>query len=207
METRSSCTFESPRIFERFFLVGGKTSFNFFDILVCGQTFRADAAINKGLANGLIIGDVFLRDFGFPAHVFASGVMDGYLRSKILSLQNNRRSEIGERSVVGYLPLRFHSLGAFSEKGLVALAADKTKVPIATSLLVDDKREFLFGVGELSASRDPLGFKQALLDELSPTGLNGEIGLSKSDFLFPRVAILRNQVAGVTGEHHVLDYT
>ena len=46
-----------------------------------------------------------------------------------------------------------------------------------------------------------------VLDEFRAAGLDGEVGLGEGDFLFSRISILGDEVAGVTGEHDVLDLT
>ena len=90
---------------------------------------------------------------------------------------------------------------------MVALAADQGEIFVAAGLLEDDSGELLFGGSELLAGLHALGLEQALFDQLRLAGLNGEVGLGKGNLLFPRVAILRNEVAGVAGEHDVVDLT
>jgi hypothetical protein len=39
------------------------------------------------------------------------------------------------------------------------------------------------------------------------SGLLGELGLRKRNFLFLRITVLRNQVAGISGQHDVTNLT
>lgn len=135
----------------------------------------------------------------------SAGVVDGDLGGEVLGLENDGGGEVGERSVVGHAPLSLHALGALAEEGVVALAADEGKILIATGLLEDEVGEFLFRVREFPAGGDALCFEQALFDEFRPAGLDGEVGLGKGDLLLPGVAVLGDEVAGVTGEHDVVD--
>jgi hypothetical protein len=48
---------------------------------------------------------------------------------------------------------------------------------------------------------------QTVFDQFLLAGLCGEIALGKGDGLFAWIAILGNQVAGVTGEHEVVHGT
>jgi hypothetical protein len=101
--------------------------------------------------------------------------------------------------------MRLHGLSAFAKERLVAFASDQGEVLTAPGLLEDDLGEFFFRIGEFPAGGNPLGFKKALLDEFGPTRLDGEIRLGEGDFLLSGVAILRDEVAGVTGEHEVFN--
>ena len=65
---------------------------------------------------------------------------------------------------------------------------------------------FTMMVGAKSANGRLSGtFQQALLDQLRPPRLQRKIGLRKGDLLLFRVAVLRDQVAGVPREHDVVD--
>ena len=101
----------------------------------------------------------------------------------------------------------FHGLGALAEERLISLAANEGEVLVAAGLLEDELGQFLFRGGELLAGGDALGFEQALLDQLGTAGLDGEVGLGKGDLLLPGVAILGDEVAGVAGEHDVINLT
>ena len=65
------------------------------------------------------------------------GIEDGDFSRKVFGLQDDGGREVGQWPGVGYLPLRFHGLGAFAKQGLVALAADESKVLVITCLLID----------------------------------------------------------------------
>ena len=68
-------------------------------------------------------------------------------------------------------------------------------------------RESSFSVVVSFLRRDALCLQQPLLDQFRPASLDGEIGLGESNFLLLGVAILGDEVAGVAGEHDVVDFT
>ena len=47
----------------------------------------------------------------------------------------------------------------------------------------------------------------ALMVQLCASGLDGEIGLCKRNFVLLGIAVLRGQIAGVASEHDVIDFT
>ena len=134
-------------------------------------------------------------------------IEDGNFGGEILGLEDDRRREVGEGPVVRHFPLGLHGLGGFAEEGLVALAADEGEGVVAAGLLVNDLGKFLLGGGEFVTRRDALGFQKALLDEFGPAGLNGEIGLGEGDFLLSGIAVLGDEVAGIAGEHEIVNLT
>ena len=116
----------------------------------------------------------------------------------------------GLRGRVSNEPLALNTvitLGALAEECLVARAANEGEVLMAPGLLKDELGQFLFGGGELLAGGDAHGFKEALLDQLRAAGLDGEVSLGKGDLLLPGIAILGDKVAGVAGEHDVINLT
>ena len=54
--------------------------------------------------------------------------------------------------------------------------------------------------------RDTLGLQEPLFDQLGPAGLDGEVRLGEGDLLLLGITVLRDQVAGVAGEHDVIDF-
>ncbi len=46
-----------------------------------------------------------------------------------------------------------------------------------------------------------------MLDELRSPGLYGKIGLGKYDLLLLGIAILGVELAGITGEHDIVDFS
>src|SRR5690606_9683029 len=65
--------------------------------------------------------------------------------------------------------------------------------------------EFLFGFTELPAGVHALCFEKTSLDQLCPSGLQCEVSLGKRNFRLARIPVLGNQIAGVAGEHDVVD--
>ena len=51
----------------------------------------------------------------------------------------------------------------------------------------------------------PLGFEHALLNQFCLAGLHRKVSLGKRYFGFARVAVLRDEVSGIVGEHDVVD--
>jgi hypothetical protein len=91
---------------------------------------------------------------------------------------------------------------------LLALAADEGEVLVSAGLLEDERGEFLFRGGEFFfAGGNALGVEKPLLDQLCATGLDGEIGLGEGDFLLARIAILGDEIAGIAGEHEIVNFT
>lgn len=69
----------------------------------------------------------------------------------------------------------------------------------------DGVRQLLFRFAEFFARCHTLRLQQALLDYLGSPGLDCEIGLGEGDLLLSRIAILRDEIAGVSGQHDVVD--
>ena len=149
---------------------------------------------------------MLLRDGGFGREASFAGIEDDDLGGEVLGLENDGGGEVGERAAGRDFPLGFHGLGGFPEEGLVALVADQAEVLVATGLLEDDGGEFFFGGGELLTGLNAFRLKKPLLDQLCATRLDGEVGLGEGYFLLPRIAILRDEVAGVAGEHEIVDF-
>jgi hypothetical protein len=202
-----SFAFQCVRVLQGCLFVGGQAAFDFLHIFGGGQAFGANAPAEEGLAHGGVVGDVFARNLRFGAHLVGACVVDSDLGGEVLGFENDRWRKVRERTAVWDLPVSFHGLGALAEECLVALAANEGEVLIAPGLLKDELGQFLFGGGELLAGGDALGFKEALLDQLRAAGLDGEVSLGKGDLLLPGIAIPGDEVAGVAGEHDVINLT
>ncbi|WP_456151152.1 hypothetical protein [Caballeronia mineralivorans] len=107
----------------------------------------------------------------------------------------------------GNLPVRLHLNGRFSKQCMVTFASNHVEILVSTGLFKDHFRQFFFRVRQFHAGRETLGIKQALLDPFGAPGLDGKIGLCKSDLLLLRVPVLRHQIAGIASEHDVVDFT
>ena len=136
---------QAVRIFEGFLLFGRKAAFHLLHIFDRRQGFGTDAAFEQGAAHGIIVRNVLARDGALTGEGILPGVENGDLGGKIFGLENDGRSEVGERAVVRHFPLCFHGLGGFAKQGLIALATDESEVVVAAGLFVDDLRKFLFG--------------------------------------------------------------
>jgi len=195
------------RLLQRFLFFRRHATLDFLHILGRREGFRTDATFQQGVAHGLIVGDVFLRNGGFRGHTVLPSVEDGDFRGEILGLEDDGRGEVGQRAVVRHLPLRLHGLCGLAEQGVIALAADQCKVLVTAGLFKNNDRKFLFGGAEFFAGTDALGFQQASFNQFSPTGLDGEVGLGKSNLGLSRITILSDQIAGVAGQHEVFDFS
>ena len=51
-----------------------------------------------------------------------------------------------------------------------------------------------------------LEFREALLDDLLLARLHREVSHGKGDLVLARIAVLRDQIAGVTGERQIIDF-
>lgn len=107
--------FQGVRILERLLFVCGKAAFNLSYVLCGWQAFGTNASIEKGCADGLVVGDVFVGNLRLAGHFVGAGVVDGDLGGEILGLEDDGGSEVSERAAVGHLPLGLHSLGAPAE--------------------------------------------------------------------------------------------
>lgn len=62
----------------------------------------------------------------------------------------------------------------------------------------------MLGFGKFGTSLHTFIIKKPLMNKFSPAGLHCEVILSKSDLGFTRIAILCNQIAGISCQHHVI---
>ena len=70
-----------------------------------------------------------------------------------------------------------------------------------------DARKRLLGLRQLVSRAEALRFGQSFLDDLLLARLHGEIRLGEGNFVLGWVAVLRDQIAGVSSERNVLDFS
>lgn len=100
----------------------------------------------------------------------------------------------------------FFTSSAAEERG-ISLAADSAKTFVHLQPLKNDARQFLFRLGEFLPDADAFRFGHALLDYFLFPGLYREIGLCKGDGLLAGIAVLGDEVAGISGQADILDFT
>ncbi len=65
----------------------------------------------------------------------------------------------------------------------------------------------MLGFGKFGTSLHTFKIKKPLMNKFCPAGLYCEVILSKSNLRFTRIAILGNQIAGISCQHHVIYLT
>jgi hypothetical protein len=95
--------------------------------------------------------------------------------------------------------LRLHCLRAFTEQGMIVFASNQGEILGVARLLENDAQQLHLRFAELFAGGHPLRFEQALLDNFGSPSLNGEVGLREGDLLLSRIAVLRDEIAGILG--------
>ena len=77
-----------------------------------------NAALNQGVAHGLVIGDVFVGNRGFVAELVLFGVEDGDFGGEVFGFENNCRGEVSEGGDLRGRSTAFSSLAWVCQTGL-----------------------------------------------------------------------------------------
>jgi hypothetical protein len=88
---------------------------------------------------------------------------------------------------------------AAEERG-VAPGADAAKAGIVHAALVDVLGQRLLGITQTLAGIQPGLQAHAVFDQLLLARLDGEVALREGDRFLARIAVLRDEVAGVAGQ-------
>ena len=147
---------------------------------------------------------MFAGNFLLRLHLLGFCIEDGDFSGEILGFQNNGRCKIRQSPAFRHVPFVFHLFGGVAEQGLIAFGSNHAEISVAAGLFVYHAGKLFFSAGKFRAGRYSLCFKNSLLDDFKFSGLNGKIGLGKGNFLFARVAVLGDEVAGVAGEHQII---
>jgi len=118
---------------------------------------------------------------------------------------------VGKKSASG-LPLGTRSRSFMfcvvrsPKKRHITLAADTCKTLVLAQPVKNDAGQFLFRLSQPLAGADTFGLSQAFFDEFLFMGLNGKISLSKGDLVLCGIAVLGDQVAGVSRQCNIFDF-
>lgn len=85
------------------------------------------------------------------------------------------------------------------------IAEDTAEASIVDAAFVDVLGQRFFRFAQTFASVEPGLQAHAVFDQLLLAGLDGEVALCEGDGFLAWVAVLGDQVAGVAGEHEVVD--
>lgn len=94
-----------------------------------------------------------------------------------------------------------------AEERRIALGADASEAGIVDAAFVDVLGQYLFRFAQAVAGIEPGLQAHAILDQFLLAGLDGKVALGEGDGFLARIAVLGNQVAGVAGEHEIVDET
>jgi len=85
--------------------------------------------------------------------------------------------------------------------------ADVPETALVHATLKDEAAELAFRLLQLLTGDHAVGFLQSQFDPFLPTRLHGEVGLREGDLRLAGVAVLGDEVAGVTRKGEIVDGT
>lgn len=146
-------------------------------------------------------------DADLTMKVFLLNVNRGHFSRKVFSLNCNCRQKIGKRSLFGSTYAAFHHCGVKAEQCSVSFGTDDSKATGINATLIQYAGKRMFGFCKFGTSLDTFIIEKPLMYKFSPAGLNCEVILSESNLRFTRVAILCDQIAGISCQHQVIYLT
>ena len=148
---------------------------------------------------------MFAGDGAFTLQIFLFHVVVGHFGCQILGGNRQCRQKI--RKGTGILDAKavLHFLrGIPTEERTIPLGTNAAKTGIIDPALIN-----ILGKAFLRFTQSAPGFcalnqRNAFLNQFLLSGLHGKIALGKSDFFLFGIAVLRNQITGITRQHIVL---
>ncbi|MCU0747977.1 MAG: hypothetical protein MUF13_00320, partial [Akkermansiaceae bacterium] len=134
-------------------------------------------------------------------------VVVGHFGGEVFGRNSQGWEEVGQRARLNDAEFRLHHLGCVAaEQGGISFGSDSSESIFVHPTLEDVVREGFFGGPEFVPGLQPAKEADAFLNEFLFSRLEGKVALGEGDRLLPGVSVLGDQVAGIAGQHEVLDF-
>ncbi len=175
------------------------------DICRWWEIFRSDTTLHEELSDSLVTFGMFFCDLPFSLEgFFLSDIMIRHFCGEVLSLEEDRREEVSQRSIFTHTEFLLHRLSRVSsEEYGIALAADTSDPHTIDAALERESSELFLGLCQLLSDLDPLMIEELLLDELLLACLHSEVCLSEGNLLLARITVLCDQICRIAREMYV----
>lgn len=186
---------------------GGYFALHFLYVFGCRKVLGTYASRSKHLTDSAVVLDVLGGDGGFALKVFLVNVVVGHLRGEVLGRNGEGGQEIGQRTGGFDAEALLHIFGGVTAKECcVALGTDAAVTTVIDSPLEDVLRKLFLGCTKPVTGLESGQQIEALFNEFDLAGLNGKVALCEGDLLFLGIAVHRYKIAGVAGEHEVVNF-